>query len=86
MVNFDQFTQLASKAVIWTQQQEQKILKDGIPLSKSQLEDARNIPVKYPEKVRLLQVDKILQPEDAELKLANQDIKLITSETIGLTC
>ncbi len=86
MINPDQIIVLIPKATVWTQQQEQEILKDGTPLSDSQLEDARKLSVENPEKVRLLCVDQIPLPEDPELKSANQLLKLITPETIGLTC
>ena len=86
MIGPNQITNLIPKATVWTHQQEQKILKDGTPLSDSQLEDARKLSVENPEKVRLLCVDQIPLPEDPELKSANQLLKLITPETIGLTC
>jgi hypothetical protein len=86
MINPDQIISLIPKATVWTQQQEQEILKDGVPLSDSQLEDARKLSVENPEKVRLLCVDQIPFPEEYELRLANQEIGLITQGTWGLTC
>ena len=86
MIIPDQIINLIPKATVWTQQQEQEILKDGTLLSDNQLEDARKLSVKNPEKVRLLCVDQIPLPDDPELKSANQLLKLITPETNGLTC
>ena len=86
MINPDQIIVLIPKATVWTQQQEQEILKDGVPLSDNQLEDARKLSVKNPEKVRLLCVNQIPLPDDPELKSANQLLKLITPGTIGLSC
>lgn len=85
MSNLNQFIHLIPKAAIWAQQQEQQILKNGTPLSSSQLSDAKVIPVKHPEKIRLLRVNQIHLPEDQELKFAAQDIQLITPNTVGLT-
>ena len=85
MFDLNQFIQLIPRAAIWAQQQEQRILKNGIPLSNPQLEDAKIIPVKHPEKVRLLCVNQIPLPEDPDLILATQTIQLITPNTVGLT-
>ena len=86
MIDPAQIIRLIPKAVAWTQQQEQEIFEKGLPLSNSQIEDARKLSVKNPEKIRLLCVDQIPLPEDSELKSTNQLLKLITSDTIGLTC
>ncbi len=86
MIKPDQIISLIPKATAWIQQQEQGILENGTPLSDSQLDDAKKLAVKNPGKVRLLCVDEIPLPDDAELKSANQLLKLITPQTIGLTC
>ena len=85
MINPDQLKLLIPKASIWANEQEEKILKTGVSLSEVQINDARSINVKYPEKIRLLSVSQIPLPEDHELKFAAQAIQLITSNTIGLT-
>ena len=84
-MNADQFVQLLPKATLWAEEQEKKILARGIPLSTQQLEDAKIIPVKCPEKTRILQVRSIPLPEDPELKYAAQEIRLITPNTIGMS-
>ena len=85
MFDLNQFVNLIPKAVLWAKEQQQKILMKGTPLSDSQIEDAKIIPVKYPERVRLLRVNQIPLPEDPELKLAAQAIQLIIPNTRGLT-
>lgn len=85
MFDLNQFVNLIPKAVLWAKEQEQKILMEGTSLSDSQIEDAKIIPVKYPERVRLLRVNQIPLPEDPELKLAAQAIQLIIPNTRGLT-
>ena len=85
MSNPNPFIRLIPKAVIWAQKREEEILEIGIPLSESQLQDARKIPVLHPDKVRLLKVSHIPLPDDPELKFAAQTIKLITSGTWGLS-
>jgi hypothetical protein len=85
MLDLNQFIQLIPRGTIWAQEQEQLILKNGAPLLPPQLEDAKIIPVKNPEKIRLLSVNQIPLPEDPELKVAVQTIQLITPHTVGLT-
>jgi len=85
MANLNQFIQLIPKGAIWAQQKEQEILQVGIPLSESQLQDAKLIPITQPETVRLLRVSAIPLPDDPELNFAAQAIKLITPQTPGLS-
>lgn len=85
MIDPNRFIHLIPKAVMWVQQQEQEIIKTGIPLSDSQLRDVNLVPVKQPEKVRLLRVPQIPLPDDAELSFAAQAINLITPTTLGLS-
>ena len=85
MTNLNQFIQLIPKGSIWAQQKEQEILQVGIPLSASQLQDAKPIPLIHPENVRLLRVSTIPLPDDPELIFAAQTIKLITPNTPGLS-
>lgn len=85
MFNPLQFLQLIPKAAVWVQQREQEILNVGTPLSESQLQDALQIPVMHPDKVRLLRVNQIPLPDDPELKFAAQAIQLITPNTWGLS-
>lgn len=85
MFDLNQFINLIPKAVLSAKEQEQKILMNGTPLSDSQIEDAKIIPVNHPEKVKLLRVNHIPLPEDPELKFALQALQIITPNTRGLT-
>jgi hypothetical protein len=85
MINPSDFIKLIPKAALWVQQQEQEILSVGTPLSETQLQDAKQIPVLHPEKVRILRVSYIPLPDDPELKFAAQAIQLITPNTWGLS-
>ena len=69
----------------WAESQEADILKHGVPLSPDSFGDAQRIGVKFPEKVRLLKVLRIVGPEDPILRQAATKTKLITEQTIGLT-
>lgn len=84
-MDINQFIQLIPRAVLWAEEQEKQILANGVSLSASQLEDAKIIPVEYPEKVRLLRVNRVPLPEDKELNHASQALQLITPDTGGLT-
>jgi hypothetical protein len=84
MINPAQFMKLLPRAVQWSQEQEQQILKNGIPLSSDQLRDANRIPLINPTQVRLFSVQKIPLPSDPELMFAAQAINLITPNTAGL--
>jgi len=82
----ERFIQLIPKASIWASQQEQKILKVGIPLTDSQIQDAKEASVQYPQKVRLLYVDNISLPNDLELKSIFHAMKIDASDTlVGLS-
>lgn len=84
MINPNDFIRLIPKAIVWAEQQEQAIIKNGIPLSAVQLQDAKQIPLLHPENVRLLCVSTIPLPNDPELRFAAQAIKLINPTTGGV--
>ena len=85
MSNLDQFIQLIPKGAIWAGQKEREILQVGVPLTESQLQEARIIPVMEPEKVRILRVSAIPLPDDPGLRFAAQAIQLVTPRTQGLS-
>jgi hypothetical protein len=72
-------------AVTWATEQEQKILRDGVPLSEKEVGDARTIGVQNPNRVRLLQVETIPRPSQPQLKAACDAIDFLTPATRGLT-
>ena len=85
MITPQQFIQLLPLAVKWAGEQEAYMLKNGVPLTADQINDARLVSVVNPEKVRLLSVSQIPLPSEPSLKVAAQSINLITPNTIGLT-
>ena len=85
MITPQQFIQLLPLAVKWAEQQEAHILKNGVPLTAAQINDARLVSVVNPQKVRLLKVSQIPLPDEPLLKNAAQSVSLITPNTIGLT-
>ena len=80
-----QFEMLLPLAAKWATEQEQRIVGDGVALSKEDLGDARAIGVQNPNRVRLLQVETIPRPSQPELKAACDAIDFLTPATRGLT-
>jgi hypothetical protein len=65
-----QIEALLPPATQWATEQEQRILRDGVPLSIRELADALKAGVKDPERVRLLQVEIIPSPTHPVLQAA----------------
>jgi len=80
-----QFNELLPLACEWAREQEVHILANGEALSAPQMDDAKSIPVSFPEKVRLLKVSQIPMPSDPTLRSAAQTTGLISKDTTGLT-
>lgn len=80
-----QFQALLPLASRWAEDQERRILHEGVPLTPTQLGDARTIGVAHPEKVRLLSVSRVPIPDDPILRAAAQATQLISPDTAGLT-
>jgi len=70
MFNEKDFQILLPLACQWAEAQEQIILRDGVPLSAIQINDAKTIGVAHPEKVRLLAVPAVPRPEHPALQAA----------------
>ena len=81
----DQFEQLLPLATEWATEQEQRILREGVPLSELEMADAKTIGVREPERVRLLQVDEIPVPAHPILKAAYAAINFLAPKPRGLT-
>lgn len=81
----EQFEQILPLATAWAEEQEQHILAEGIPLTSSQMADARAVGVARPERVRLLNVPSIPMPEHPMLLAAGEATGLISPYTAGLT-
>ena len=80
-----QFEMLLPLAVAWATEQEQKIVRDGVPLSEKEITDACAIGIQNPNQVRLLQVETIPRPSQPQLKAACDAIDFLTPATRGLT-
>jgi hypothetical protein len=80
-----QFETLLPLAADWAAEQEARILREGVPLSDTEIIAAKAAGVKEPERVRLLQVDAIPAPAHPLLKAACDAINFLTSAPRGLT-
>jgi len=80
-----QFQVLLPLACGWAEQQEQRILEQGVSLAADQVADAEIIGVADPARVRLLRVDQIPVPEHPTLRAAAEATSLISPLTAGLT-
>jgi hypothetical protein len=85
MITAEQFNFLLPLACAWAEEQESIILREGVALTSSQLEDARRIGITHPERVRLRVVEEIPLPRQPDLRVAAEMTGLISPMTIGLT-
>ena len=85
MITQQQLNVLIPLACEWAKEQEQTILRRGVALIDTQIADAKKIGVRNPEKVKLLSVSPIPIPDNPLLQKANEEMKLITPQTEGLT-
>lgn len=81
----DQFETLLPLAANWAAEQEAWILREGVPLTDTEIIDARAAGVQQPERVRLLHVPTIPSPTHPLLKAACNAINFFTSGPRGLT-
>lgn len=72
-------------AVAWVRRQERRILKQGVPLSECEIQDAKAVGVREPERVRVLRVKIIPWPGARPLRSAAKVIGFATDATCGLT-
>ena len=84
MIDQKEFERLAPLAIQWAKCQERYILEHGAPLTAAQAEDARVVGVNEPERVRVLVVDRIPLPDDAELAAAARGAQIITDASRGV--
>jgi hypothetical protein len=85
VITAEQFRRLLPLACTWAEEQESIILRDGVPLTPNQVEDARRIGVTHSERVRLRVVEEIPLPTHPGLRMAAEMTGLISPMTIGLT-
>lgn len=86
----EQFEQLLPLAVAWAREGEAQILRRGVPLQDSALGEtalqlAAQARLRNPQRVRLLRVKTIPEPENVTLSQAAQASGFITSHAAGLT-
>ncbi|HJT81304.1 MAG TPA: hypothetical protein VJ719_08920 [Chthoniobacterales bacterium] len=79
------FPVLLPLAVAWARRQERRILRNGVPLTDSEMEDARAVGVRQPDRVRLLPVKIVPWPGAATLRSAAKAVGFATDATCGLT-
>ena len=80
-----QFQMLLPLAAAWAMEQQEKILRDGVVLSAEEIADAHAIGIQSPDRIRLLQVEKIPRPFQPQLKAACDATDFLTPATRGLT-
>lgn len=85
MLPREQFQALLPLACTWAEEQERRILREGLTLNPGQIADAKRIGITSPERVRLRVVDEIPLPENPALRSAAEATGLISPLTIGLT-
>jgi hypothetical protein len=88
MMNMDlsqHLSTLISLASSWAETQSNHILRFGIALSEDQLELARIVGVQKPERIRLMLVSEIAEPEHEILRAACKQLNFLGPDTEGLT-
>ena len=76
---------LGPLAIAWLEEQERHIHNAGVALSPSQLEDARRVGVRHPERVKVLAVPAIPWPADPALRSMVEMTRVLVPETRGTT-
>lgn len=72
------FEELLPQFITWAEGMERTGIRQGTPLNKHDLSLAREIGIKAPEKIRVLQVERIPYPyENAALKAMGESVGLI---------
>ncbi len=85
MITSQEIISLIPKASLWVEEQEAIILSNGVPLTEKQISIASKIGIKNIDKIRLLQVKSIPEPEDSLLDEASKGIGFISDNTLGIT-
>lgn len=84
-ITLEQVELLTPLAIQWATEEESNALKNGEPLNDEEIYYAREIGIKFPEKVRLLKVQAMPAPKNPILKLASDQMGSQLSEADGLT-
>ncbi len=80
-----QLQSLLPLAIKWAEHHSESIQENGFCLTTEQIEIAKKVGVKYPQKVKLQEVDSIPFPEDEQLRKAAEQIGFLSSSMKGLT-
>lgn len=81
--SFEAYRELLPLALGWLLSVEEATLTHGRVLSPIELQDAQSVGVQQPEKIRILNVDTIAQPEDPLLLQAMAEIGMLTEGVAG---
>jgi hypothetical protein len=76
---------LLPRAIAWANEREAEILRNGVLLNATGVAVARSVGVVSPELIRILLVQELPLPEDAELRQAAILTGLLGPEMVGLT-
>jgi hypothetical protein len=85
MINSQEIISLIPMASEWIEVQETIILANGVPLTEKQRSIASKIGIKDIDKIRLLHVKSIPEPDNSILNEASKAIGFISSQTLGIT-
>ncbi len=72
-------------AAAWAAEQEQRTLREGVPLLEEEMVEARAVGVRNAQGVRLLRVDEVPRPEHPQLRAACDAIGFLAPPPRGLT-
>ena len=84
MIDQEEFDRLTPIASQWAKSQEAYILQHGVPLTADQVADAQQAGVTDPSAVRVLVVNRIPLPDNAELAEAARHAQIITDASRGV--
>ncbi len=76
---------LGPLATAWLEEQERHIQNLGVPLTPTQIADAKRAGVQHPERVKVLSVPRIPWPADTALRGVVEMTRVLVPETRGTT-
>lgn len=77
--------QLLPSAIAWAEGKSAEICRDGVRLTPSGLAVATAVGVHRPDQIRLVLVDRLPLPENADLRIATVQTGLLGPNMVGLT-
>jgi len=80
----EELEELIPLAAQWVTEQRQRALCGGVPLSETELADAKAVGVQNPERIRLLRVETIPVPAHPMLRAAAVSMKFLPAAPRGL--